>query len=73
MNKVSKTEDVLFEAMRSIGLNPERQYPISRMKVDFAFIKERLVVEVDGAYKRTKEGMKTLFERRRACEKEGGC
>lgn len=71
MNKVSKTEDKLYEAMLDIGLRPERQYPISRMKVDFAFIKERLVIEVDGHYKRNSVGMKTLFERKRACEKEG--
>ena len=71
MNKVSKTEDRLYEAMLDIGLKPECQYPISRMKVDFAFPKEMLVIEVDGHYKRNSVGMKTLFERKRACEKEG--
>jgi len=71
MHKPSKTEDLLFEAMLNIGLKPERQYPISRMHVDFAFPREKLVIEVDGAYKRNYEGMKTLFARTRACKKEG--
>jgi very-short-patch-repair endonuclease len=71
MDKISKTEVILYEAMLDIGLRPERQYKISRMKVDFAFPKEKLVIEVDGSYKRNSAGMKTLFERRRACEHEG--
>lgn len=71
MDKVSKTEDRLYEAMLDIGLRPERQYSISRMKVDFAFPKEMLVIEVDGYYKRNSVGMKALFERKRACEREG--
>jgi very-short-patch-repair endonuclease len=71
MNKQSKTEDMLYEAMLALGLRPKRQYKISRMHVDFAFLKEKLVVEVDGPYKRNHGGMKSLFERRRACEKEG--
>ena len=71
MNKISKTEDILYEIMLGMGLKPERQYPISKMKVDFAFPKEKLVVEVDGEYKRNAEGMKSLFERRIACENEG--
>ena len=41
------------------------------MRVDFAFPKEKLVIEVDGHYKRNSAGMKILFERKRACEKEG--
>ena len=71
MDKVSKIEDMLYEAMLDIGLKPKRQHSISRMKVDFAFPGERLVIEVDGHYKRNSEGMKKLFERRRICEKEG--
>lgn len=71
MTKTSKTEDMLYTAMILIGLKPKRQYKISRMEVDFAFPEKRLVIEVDGAYKRNPEGMKTLFNRRRICEKEG--
>lgn len=65
------TENRLYETMLSMGLKPEPQYKISNMKVDFAFPKEKLVIEVDGPYKRNAGGMKTLFERRRICEKEG--
>ena len=71
MFEPSKTEDLLFETMLNIGLKPERQYPISKMHVDFAFPKEKLVIEVDGHYKRNAEGMRTLFNRRRICEREG--
>jgi len=81
MNKVSKTEDILYDAMLSIGLSPKRQFLVKRytdkegiereMKVDFAFPDKKLVIEVDGAYKRNAEGMKKLFNRRRVCESEG--
>jgi len=71
MNGPSKTEDLLYEAMLVLGLKPIRQYSISKMHVDFAFPNEKLVVEVDGAYKRDKEGMKTLFERTRVCKDNG--
>ena len=71
MFEPSKSEDVLFKAMLDIGLKPERQYLISKMHVDFAFPKEKIVIEVDGQYKRNAEGMRTLFNRRRICEREG--
>jgi len=71
MKSISKTEDMLYEAMVSIGLKPERQYPISQMHVDFAFPIKRLVIEVDGSYKRNADGMQKLFNRKRICEREG--
>lgn len=71
MDKVSKTEIILLKELNRIGLFPETQYPISKMHVDFAFPKQKLVIEVDGAYKRNSTGMKTLFERKRVCEEHG--
>lgn len=41
-------EGQLLTAMRSAGLMPQVQYGISKLRVDFAFIAERLVVEADG-------------------------
>jgi very-short-patch-repair endonuclease len=65
MNKISKTEDRLYEAMLSIGLKPERQYPISKMKVDFAFLKEKLVIEVDGWEYHKNRKQREIDEKRR--------
>jgi very-short-patch-repair endonuclease len=68
MNKISKTEDKLFEAMEKIGLHPKRQYPISKMHVDFAFPKEKLVIEVNGGHHRTREEVERDEKRRDVCE-----
>jgi len=50
----SKAEELLEEAMRDIGLDPEPQYDFPNenifMTVDFAFPKQKLVVEVDGPH-----------------------
>ena len=54
-NGLNITENRLFEAMQKIGLNPKSQYPISDMKVDFAFPKEMIAIEVNGKYHRTEE------------------
>lgn len=62
--KVSKTEDILYDALNKIGLYPKRQYPISDHHVDFAFPEDKLVIEVDGPDHLT-EKQKEIDERRR--------
>lgn len=54
-NGLNITENRLYEAMQKIGLNPEPQYPISQMKVDFAFPEEMLVIEINGVCHETEE------------------
>jgi len=71
MNKVSKTEEILFEAMEYIGLNPKRQYLISKHHVDFAFPERLLVVEVDGIHHRTREEVERDEKRRDVAENLG--
>jgi very-short-patch-repair endonuclease len=63
MDKISKTEDILYEAMLDLGLKPERQYSFKQIekygyKLDFAFPKERVNIEVDGIHHLTKERRK---------------
>ncbi len=45
---LNATENKLYEAMKRLGLNPQPQYKISKMTVDFAFPAERLVIEING-------------------------
>jgi len=54
-NGLNITENKLYEAMKKIGLNPIPQYPISEMRVDFAFPEEMIAIEVDGDYHNTEE------------------
>ncbi len=54
-NGLNVTENKLLEAMKKIGLNPETQYKISRMTVDFAFPEEKIAIEVNGPYHYTEE------------------
>lgn len=65
MNKSSKTEDILYEAMLDIGLRPRRQYPISRHHVDFAFPKQKLIIEVDGWEYHKDRKQREIDEKRR--------
>jgi very-short-patch-repair endonuclease len=69
--KYSKTELILQNEMNLIGLKAESQYPISRMHVDFAFPEKKLVVEVDGPYKRNRQGEEIKNRRRSVCESLG--
>jgi len=50
--KTSKTERILLKELNRINLKPKTQYKISRMTVDFAFPKQKIVVEIDGPYHR---------------------
>jgi len=45
---LNTTERKLLEELNRLGLYPECQYKISEMRVDFAFPKYKIVVEVDG-------------------------
>ena len=54
-NGLNVTENKLYEAMISLGLNPHKQYVIGKMTVDFAFPKEKLVIEINGPYHNTKK------------------
>ena len=49
-NGLNVTENKLFESMKKIGLNPEIQYKIGLMTVDFAFPDKKIVIEVNGPY-----------------------
>lgn len=55
---LNRTEHKLYVAMKGLDLNPEKQYKISDMTVDFAFPKEKLVIEVNGEYHKTEEQRK---------------
>lgn len=46
----SETENILFRELNKKGLFPERQYQIDKMHVDFAFPKEKVVIEIDGKH-----------------------
>ncbi|MFA5070858.1 MAG: DUF559 domain-containing protein [Candidatus Pacearchaeota archaeon] len=65
VNKISKTEDALYKSLISIGLNPERQYSISNHHVDFAFPKEKLIIEVDGWEYHKDRKQREIDEKRR--------
>jgi len=67
----SKTELILQNEMNLIGLQAKPQYPISRMHVDFAFPEKKLVIEVDGPYKRNRQGEESKNRRRGVCESQG--
>lgn len=45
---MTRIEQILFDAMRSRGLQPIPQYGIDRYRADFAFTHPRVVVECDG-------------------------
>lgn len=47
---VSKLNDRFKEALRVVGLFPESEFTIGYYTVDFCFVEERVVVEVDGDY-----------------------
>jgi very-short-patch-repair endonuclease len=70
-NGLNITENKLFEAMKKIGLNPEIQYQISQMKVDFAFPEEMIAIEVNGPYHYTEEGKLRDKKRYFVLRKEG--
>lgn len=54
-NGMNVTENKLYNAMFKIGLQPECQYPISYMTVDFAFPDYMVVVEINGPYHKSEE------------------
>jgi len=47
---MNASEKKLYDAMIRAGLDPISEYPISDMTVDFAFPKEKLVIEVNGPH-----------------------
>lgn len=46
----SKTEKLLLDKQKEIGLNSQPQFKIDKMTVDFAFPDVKVVVEIDGYY-----------------------
>lgn len=50
MDAQSKTEKLLLDKLNEIGLNPQPQFSIDKMTVDFAFPDVKAVVEIDGYY-----------------------
>ena len=67
----SKTEDLLYEAMHSIGLYPQRQYLISKHRVDFAFPQYKLAIEIDGPHHRNFSQIEIDKKRRDVAENLG--
>ena len=53
--KTSKTEKILLKELNRINLKPKIQFKISKMTVDFAFPKNKIVIEIDGLYHRTRK------------------
>jgi len=53
--KQSRTEKLLLAELYNLGLRPKPQHKISRMTVDFAFVDEKIVIEVDGIYHHTQK------------------
>ena len=45
---MNRTEHKLYVTMKGLGLDPQPQYKISNMTVDFAFPDKMLVIEVNG-------------------------
>ena len=56
-NGMNHTERTLYNAMVNSGLDPEYEYPIDKLKADFAFPNHYISVEVDGPTHRTPEGI----------------
>ncbi|MFC1800921.1 endonuclease domain-containing protein [Nanoarchaeota archaeon] len=52
---LNRTEYKLYEAMLEWGLDPAPLLQISKMEVDFGFVNEQLIVEVDGKDHETEE------------------
>jgi very-short-patch-repair endonuclease/ribosomal protein S27AE len=48
--RVSSLERKMSAAFRHVGVRPQAQYLVGYFVVDFAFPRQRLVVEVDGSY-----------------------
>lgn len=53
--KQSVTESMVLVQLVNLGLYPKPQHKISKMQVDLAFLKEKLIVEIDGPHHNTKE------------------
>lgn len=70
-NGLNSTENKLYGAMKSIGLKPKPQYKISRLTVDFAFLEQRLVIEINGPYHDTPEQKLRDSKRWFVLQKEG--
>ena len=70
-NKLNVTENKLFQAMETVGLKPLAQHPISQMTVDFAFPKEKLVIEINGPLHENEEQQLRDKKRWFVLQKEG--
>ena len=49
-NGMNFVENKLYDALIRSGLEPQQQYKVSLMAVDFAFPKIRLVIEINGPH-----------------------
>lgn len=63
-NGMNVVENKFYDAMIKLGLNPEPQYVISKMTVDFAFPDKKMVIEVNGDYHNSKFQRSRDFKRR---------
>lgn len=57
--KQSVTESMVLVQLVNLGLYPKPQHKVSKMQVDFAFLKEKLIVEIDGPHHNTEEQKET--------------
>ena len=65
------TERRLYHALKRIGLNPEPQYKISDMTVDFAFPDNSLAIEINGPYHKSEAQSDTDKKRYFVLKSEG--
>lgn len=61
MPKVSSLNKRFKEALNQNGLHPKSEYLIGFYQVDFCFLKERVIVEVDGDYWHGNPALYTTF------------
>lgn len=69
--KQSRTEALLVGRLVALGLKPQAQYQISMCRVDIAFPKQKLVIEIDGPYHDSEEQKERDFRRDIFLNKEG--
>ena len=59
----SETEKIILKELHEIGFHPKEQYKISKMTVDFAFLEDKIVIEIDGPHHKTLEQRKADGDR----------
>lgn len=55
MSQQSASENALFEELSLMGLKPERQYVVNKIRISLAFPNQKVAVEIDGPNGKTYE------------------